>query len=298
VKILITGANGQVGWELARTTSVLGNVIACDRSSLDLARPETIYATLDRLRPQVIFNAAAYTAVDKAEDEEALATRVNGDALREIARWARGANSLVVHYSTDYVFDGTQPRPYVETDDVSPINAYGRSKLAGEQNLAAEGGDWLVFRTTWVYGSRGNNFLLTMLRLASERETLRVVSDQCGAPTSSRVIAELSAQVLVRAMEERAAGRFQSSLFHMTAAGRTSWHGFASAIVEHARTRLVGGQIKTLQVEPIPSSEYPLPANRPSNSSLDCSKFDSRFGLHRPDWHDSMLQVLDDVLGH
>ncbi|CAG4901030.1 dTDP-4-dehydrorhamnose reductase [Paraburkholderia saeva] len=297
MNILITGANGQVGWELARATSVLGNVVACDRSGLDLTRPETIRATLDRFRPEVVFNAAAYTAVDKAEDEEALATRVNGDALGEIARWARGANSLVVHYSTDYVFDGTQPRPYAESDDVSPINAYGRSKLAGERILAAEHVDWLTFRTTWVYGSRGKNFLLTMLKLASERETLRVVNDQFGAPTSSRLIAELSAHALVRAMAERASGNFQSGLFHMTAAGRTSWHGFASAIIHNARSRLTGGQIKATQVDPIPSSEYPLPAKRPGNSSLDCSKFDSRFGLHRPDWHDSMLQTLDDALG-
>jgi dTDP-4-dehydrorhamnose reductase len=235
MKILVTGATGQVGWEAARSVSVLGHSVACDRSALDLSRPETLKSALNKIRPEVIVNAAAYTAVDRAEEEEELANRINGEAVGEIGRWARDHNALVIHYSTDYVFDGTAERGYTELDATCPLNAYGRSKLLGEQGLASSGCDYLTFRTTWVYASRGKNFLLTMLRLASERETLRVVADQFGAPTSARMIADLTAHVIAKAAVERQAGTFESGLYNLTAEGRTSWHGFARSIIDAAR---------------------------------------------------------------
>jgi dTDP-4-dehydrorhamnose reductase len=296
MKLVVTGANGQVGWELARSTSVLGDVTACDRVALDLSRPDTLSAALDKLRPDVIVNAAAYTAVDRAEQEEELANRINGEAVAQIARWARRENALVIHYSTDYVFDGTSSRAYRESDAVCPLNSYGRSKLLGEQAMAAEGGDFLIFRTTWVYGARGKNFMLTMLRLACEREELRVVADQFGAPTSSRVIADLTAHVIAQALQERVAGDFKSGIYNMTAAGRTNWHEFATAIISTARDLTGDDRIKTKTIEPIPADAYPVPAKRPTNSSLDGTAFDRRFRLFRPDWRVSMVQALRDAL--
>jgi dTDP-4-dehydrorhamnose reductase len=296
MKILVTGATGQVGWEAARSVSVLGHSVACDRSALDLSRPETLKSALNKIRPEVIVNAAAYTAVDRAEEEEELANRINGEAVGEIGRWARDHNALVIHYSTDYVFDGTAERGYTELDATCPLNAYGRSKLLGEQGLASSGCDYLTFRTTWVYASRGKNFLLTMLRLASERETLRVVADQFGAPTSARMIADLTAHVIAKAAVERQAGTFESGLYNLTAEGRTSWHGFARSIIDAARELTGDGRIKTTGIEPIPATAYPTPATRPANSSLDGSAFDRRFGLNRPQWEVSMVQVLQDAL--
>ncbi|MCE4540907.1 MULTISPECIES: dTDP-4-dehydrorhamnose reductase [unclassified Caballeronia] len=296
MRILVTGANGQVGWEVARSASVLGEVIACDRARLDLSQPHTLQAALDEIRPDVIVNAAAYTAVDRAEQEEALANVINGEAVSALARWARNANALLIHYSTDYVFDGTSELPYVESAPTCPLNAYGRSKLLGEEALAAEGGDYLCFRTTWVYGARGKNFMLTMLRLAQEREALRVVADQFGAPTSARLIADLTAHVVAGAMRERAQGAFASGLYNLTASGRTSWHEFASSIIETARNLTSEGTIKTTSIEAIPADAYPVPAKRPANSSLDGAAFDARFRLHRPDWRVSMVQAIRDAL--
>jgi dTDP-4-dehydrorhamnose reductase len=296
MKILVTGATGQVGWEAARSVSVVGHSVACDRSVLDLSRVETLGPALDKIRPEVIVNAAAYTAVDRAEEEAELANRINGEAVGEIGRWAHNHRALVIHYSTDYVFDGTADHAYTEQDVSCPLNAYGRSKLLGEQALAASGCDYLTFRTTWVYGARGKNFLLTMLRLASERETLRVVADQFGAPTSARMIADLTAHVIAKAAAERQAGTFESGLYNLTAEGRTSWHEFAKSIIDAAREMTDDGRIKTTSVEPIPAAAYPTPAARPANSSLDGSAFDRRFGLNRPHWQASMMQVLQDAL--
>jgi dTDP-4-dehydrorhamnose reductase len=296
MKILVTGAAGQVGWEVARSVSVLGDSIACDRSELDLSRPETLGPAIDKVRPDVIVNAAAYTAVDRAEEEEKLANRINGEAVGEIGCCARKHGALVIHYSTDYVFDGTAEHFYTERDATCPLNAYGRSKLLGEQALASSGCDYLTFRTTWVYASRGKNFLLTMLKLASERETLRVVADQFGAPTSARMIADLTAHVIAKATAERQAGTFASGLYNLTAGGRTSWHGFAKSIVDAARGLTSDGHIKTTSIEPISAADYPTPATRPANSSLDGSAFDRRFGLNRPQWRVSMMHVLQDAL--
>ncbi|MGX5875463.1 dTDP-4-dehydrorhamnose reductase, partial [Burkholderia gladioli] len=297
VKILLTGRNGQVGWELRRALAPLGEVVACDRQMADLASPETLAPLVASVRPDLIVNAAAYTAVDRAEDEEALALRVNGESVGVLAEAARKAGALLVHYSTDYVFDGTASAPYTESDPSSPVNAYGRTKLAGEQAIKAAGGDWLTFRTTWVYGVRGRNFLHTMLRLAGERETMRVVADQIGTPTSARMIAELTAHALSQAMRERAEGRFESGLFHMTAADQTSWHGFASAIVEAARATR-GAAVKVQTIEAIGSDAYPTPARRPAWSVLDNSRFDQRFGLTRLDWRRALSLVMDDLAQH
>jgi dTDP-4-dehydrorhamnose reductase len=297
VKILVTGANGQLGWELSRCLQPLGEVIALDRRGADLAQPETLPAVVAAIGPDVIVNAAAYTAVDRAETEEDLATRINGTAVGVLARAARARGALFLHYSTDYVFPGDKSGTYLEDDVTSPLNAYGRSKRAGEEALLDLGGDWLTLRTTWVYAARGGNFLRTMLRLAQEREVLRVVADQVGAPTTARWLAETSAFVVDRALDERRAGTFRSGIYHCSAAGQASWFEFAEAIIAGARKRLDPEAIRTVRIEPIGSSEYPLPARRPHNSLLDMTRFVERFALHRTDWHESLELVLDEALG-
>lgn len=296
MRILLTGRNGQVGWELRRALAPLGEVVAFGRSEADMSRPETLGPLVASVQPHVIVNAAAYTAVDNAEKEMALAQRVNGEAVGALAEAARKQNALMLHYSTDYVFDGLSSTPYRERDEVAPNNVYGRTKLAGEQAIEAAGGDWLTLRTTWVYGVRGRNFLRTMLRLGCDRETLRVVADQTGTPTSARMIADLTAQVVAKAQRERAYGEFASGLFHMTAGGQTTWHGFASAIIAAAREagRL---PIKATSVEPIRSDEFPTPAARPHFSVLDNTRFDERFLLHRMDWREALSLAMEDLQG-
>jgi dTDP-4-dehydrorhamnose reductase len=232
----------------------------------------------------VIVNAAAYTAVDNAEKEEALATRINGEAPGVLAEEARRLGALLIHYSTDYVFDGGKPSPYLETDPPNPMGAYGRSKLAGERAIAAAGGDWLTLRTSWVYAARGKNFLRTILRLAAEREELRVVADQFGAPTWARLIAESTAQIVAAALRERATGTFASGIYHLTAAGETSWHGFASIIVDQARKVSLQPAPKVQRIVPITTEEYPLPAPRPRNSRMSLDGLERRFGLALPAW--------------
>lgn len=295
MRILVTGRNGQVGWELARTLSALGEVIACDRERADLSQPQTLKAVVEASRPDVLVNAAAYTAVDKAEEDHTSADTVNAQAVGVLAEAARSAGALFVHYSTEYVFDGAKASPYVESDAVNPLNVYGRTKLDGERAVRAAGGDWLVFRTSWVYGARGRNFLRTMLRLAGQRETLSVVSDQIGAPTSARAIAQWTAHAVRQAIAERASGTFESGLFHLTANGQTSWHGFATRIIEAAREALGDEAILTRRIEPIATSQYPTPARRPANSLLDNAAFERRFGLWRQPWDGALESVLEDV---
>jgi dTDP-4-dehydrorhamnose reductase len=295
LKILVTGSNGQVGWELTRSLAVLGDVTACDRSTANLEAPETLAALVSTIRPDVIVNAAAYTAVDQAEKEEALAYRVNAESVGALAQAARDCGALFVHYSTDYVFDGTKSTPYVEGDAPCPANAYGRTKLAGEQAISTAGGDAIVLRTSWVYAARGKNFMKTILRLAAERDSLRIVDDQFGAPTSASVIADLTAHVVRQAQAERKAGTFDSGIFHMTASGATSWHGFARAILDTARAVAPAMNFKAQTIEPIPASAYPLPAPRPANSILDNGAFDRRFGLRRPDWQSSLSLVMREL---
>lgn len=295
MRILVTGGNGQVGWELTRTLSALGEVVSCDRERADLSMPQTLKALVAGVAPDVLVNAAAYTAVDKAEEDTTSAALVNAQAVGVLAEAARNAGALFVHYSTDYVFDGAKSGPYVESDPVNPLSAYGRTKLDGERAVAAAGGDWLVFRTSWVYGPRGRNFLRTMLRLAAQREQLSVVSDQIGAPTSARAIAQWTAHAVRQSLAERASGTFASGLFHLTASGSTSWHGFATQIVDAARRALGDDAILARRVEPIPASRYPTPARRPANSLLDNTAFERRFGLWRQPWDAAMQDVLDDV---
>ncbi|AJY06261.1 dTDP-4-dehydrorhamnose reductase [Burkholderia sp. SIMBA_043] len=294
MKILISGCDGQVGWELQRSMSVLGEVFALNRQQLDLASSGAAATAVTRIGPDVIVNAAAYTAVDKAESEVDVAMQINGAAVGELARTARDINALLIHYSTDYVFDGTKKTAYTEVDAAAPLNAYGRSKLAGEQAILHEGGDWLTLRTTWVYGSRGKNFLRTILRLAAEREELSIVGDQQGAPTSARMIADATAHIVSQAMRERRSAAFESGLFNLTAAGATTWHGFAQAIIEAARLHSPS-EIVTKRILSIATSEYPTPARRPLNSLLDNSKLMKRFDLHQLDWRDALNNVLGDL---
>ena len=279
MKILLTGRNGQVGYELERALAPLGEVIALDRARLDLSDATAIQRVVRDARPEVIVNAAAYTAVDRAESELALAGAINGVAPGIFAEDARRCGALLVHYSTDYVFDGEKKAPYVEDDAASPINAYGKTKLEGERAIQGSGCRHLILRTSWVYGPRGHNFLRTVLRLARERSELRMVDDQIGAPTSSAAIALATIEMLGRAGPE--------GLFHMTASGETSWRGFAEAIVarNHLQVRVVG----------IPSQDYPTPARRPRNSRLDNSKLKSAYGLTLGSWEHQLDEVVAQV---
>lgn len=288
-RILVTGSSGQVGWELRRSLSSLGEVLAPGRAELDLAKPETIAAYLRLHRPDIVVNPAAYTAVDKAESEVALADIVNGDSVAELARLSAELGALLVHYSTDYVFDGSKPTAYQVEDVTNPVSAYGRSKLNGEQAIQSAGCRHLIIRTSWVYGRRGKNFLLTMLKLARERDSLRVVADQFGAPTASRLIADTTAQLLARMPLGSAP---PASLLHLTGAGRTSWHGFASAIVEQGAAL---GLCKPVPVLPITTADYPTPATRPVNSSLGLTALEQAYGLQLPDWQHTLQLTLQDL---
>ncbi|GAB1393603.1 dTDP-4-dehydrorhamnose reductase [Rhodocyclaceae bacterium] len=282
-RILLTGIHGQVGWELQRTLQPLGEVIALDRSQLDLARPEQIRSVVRSINPAIIVNPAAYTAVDKAESEPELAQAINGIALGILAEEAKHLDALLVHYSTDYVFDGEKTLPYVESDAPHPIGSYGRTKLAGEQAITASGCRHLIFRTCWVYGRHGHNFMRTMLRLAAERDELCVVDDQHGAPTWSRMIAETTALALARHTG-------QAGIYHLAAAGECTWHGFAEAIINEANT--LGILTKCPPVRRITSADFPTPTRRPTSSRLDCARLAKDFGLQLPDWQAQLKSCL------
>ncbi|MBZ0096880.1 MAG: dTDP-4-dehydrorhamnose reductase [Sulfuricella sp.] len=288
MKILLTGKNGQVGWELQRTLATLGEVVAFDREGMDLANPDSILIAIRAVRPDLIVNAAAYTAVDKAESEHELAMAINGIAPGIMAEEAKRLGAAMIHYSTDYVFDGTKTSPYTEEDTPNPLSVYGKTKLAGEQAIQAAGISHLIFRTSWVYGARGRNFLLTILRLAKERDELRIVVDQIGAPTWSRMIAEATAQILAQAYSPMSHHPLLiaevSGIYNLTAAGRTSWFGFTQAILENA-------QMGT-QVIPIPTSDYPLPAPRPLFSLLSSDKLSKTFGMKLPPWEDALALCM------
>ena len=291
MRLLVFGANGQIGWELARSLMPIGELTALDRAGCDLARPDTIPAVIRNARPDVVVNAAAYTAVDRAEADELLALRVNATAVATMASEARATGALLVHYSTEFVFDGAKPDPYVEDDPPAPLNAYGRSKLAGELAVRDAGGDHLILRTTWVHAARGDNFLKTILRLARERDELRIVADQIGAPTWAHDIANATADVIAQAQNERRDGQFRSDTLHMTAAGATSWHGFAEAILDRA-----GDLVPTRPpVRAIATEEFPTPARRPKNSRLRCDRLRERFGIALPDWAAALGACLADL---
>ncbi|MCX7155318.1 MAG: dTDP-4-dehydrorhamnose reductase [Rhodocyclales bacterium] len=290
MKILLTGAAGQLGRELKRSLACLGELVACDRSQLDLAQPDALRTAVRAIAPTVVVNAAAYTQVDKAEAEPAVAEAINAVAPGILAEEARRLGALLIHYSTDYVFDGTKPTPYTEDDTPEPLAVYGRSKHAGEQAIAAAGGRHLIFRTSWVYGLHGANFMKTMLRLGREwdelRAPLRVVGDQVGAPTWTRHLADVTALIVARK-------EVPDGLYHLAAAGETSWHGYAEAIF--AAAQAAGLLDKSPMVHRITSADYPLPAPRPANSRLDCSCFRRDFGLALPDWHTGLIDCLADA---
>jgi len=289
--ILLTGASGQVGWELQRTLSTLGRVVAPTHAEFDLARPETLAGALRAIKPDLIVNPAAYTAVDKAETEQELAYAVNAEAPLALAKEAAKRGITLVHYSTDYVFDGTQFGDYAEYDAPRPLGVYGASKQAGEELVQASGADHLIFRTSWVYGLRGKNFLLTMQRLARERDKLAVVADQFGAPTWARSIAEASAQALALWLSPGATAddrQRMSGVYHMSCGGRVSWHGFAEAILQDMQNR--GEKIPELKA--ITTTEYPTPAKRPANSVLSNEKLQQAFGIRMPDWQHALALCL------
>jgi len=295
MKILLTGVTGQVGSELQRTLMTVGEVIPVGRSfnhadlQMDLALPDTICRTIREVRPDLIVNPAAYTAVDKAESEPELAMAINGIAPGVMAEEAKRLGAAIVHYSTDYVFDGTNQIPYTEEQRPNPQNIYGKTKLVGEQAIQSVGVPHLIFRTSWVYGLRGKNFLLTMLKLAREREEIRVVDDQIGAPTWSRTIAETTTQILSQAPQNISSFlTSQGGLYHLTATKQTSWHGFAKAIFERDPQR---NEQKLKRLLAISSEQYPTPAKRPAYSLLDSHKLSHTFGLTLPEW-ESCLELV------
>lgn len=295
-RILVLGGDGQVAWELRRALASLGEVVAVGRRSapyrVDFIQPESITALVEAVRPDWIVNAAAYTAVDQAEREPEAAMAVNAVAPGLLAEAAGRVGAQLVHYSTDYVFDGTATDPYREDDAPNPLGAYGRSKLDGEEAIAKAGCDWLVLRTAWAYGTRGHNFMRTMRRLAREREELRVVADQVGAPTWSRHVAEATAQVLAQLGDDRAAWHRACGVYHLTSAGQTTWHAFASAIVEHQRHHEA---IPCRRVTAIATADYPAAAQRPAWSVLDNGKLAATFGVRLPDWRVALAQVQEEL---
>jgi dTDP-4-dehydrorhamnose reductase len=304
-KILLTGKNGQLGADLQHVLPQLGDVVATDRQELDLARPDEIRRVIREVHPALIVNAAAYTAVDQAERHEAVARAVNTDAPAVIADEAKSIGATLIHYSTDYVFDGSKNLPYDEHDQPNPINVYGMTKLAGEQRIRNSGVDHLIFRTAWVYSTRGGNFLLTILRLATQREELRIVRDQVGAPTWSREIAGATLKALEQTCNETdriAAWSERSGTYHMTAGGETNWYEFTQAILQEAaqapdsamwvRAATNGKELLVRRVVPITTAEYPTPARRPAYSVLSNSKFNRVFGIQLPDWRKQLKQVF------
>ncbi|MFM8864514.1 MAG: dTDP-4-dehydrorhamnose reductase [Limnohabitans sp.] len=295
MKILLLGKNGQVGWELQRSLSVLGELVALDRHSDpcgDLSQPDRLAETVRALRPGVIVNAAAHTAVDKAESEADLARTLNATAPAALAQAAAETGAWLVHYSTDYVFDGSGTRPWQEGDATGPLGVYGQTKLEGEQAIAASGCRHLVFRTSWVYAARGGNFAKTMLRLAQERERLTVIDDQRGAPTGADLIADVTAHAIRTVVQKP---EF-SGLYHLVAGGETSWHGYASHAIARARALRPELAWQVGEIAPVPTSAFPTPAKRPLNSRLDTRKLQQAFGLTLPHWQQGVDRLLAEIL--
>ncbi|MFA5983895.1 MAG: dTDP-4-dehydrorhamnose reductase [Methylococcaceae bacterium] len=294
MKILVTGSQGQVGWELARALLPFGDIIAADRDFMDLSNLAVLRQTLQQIKPDIIVNAAAYTAVDKAESDQDAAFVLNTKVPEIMAEEAAKNRTLLIHYSTDYVFDGSKATAYNEADSTNPINVYGQSKLAGEQAIQSTDADYLIFRTSWVYGLRGQNFVNTILRLAAEREELNIVADQIGAPTWARLIAETTSLVLKQVLQEQIQGSFSSGIYNLTATGSTSWHAFAQAIVELARQQ--GADLKVQQINPIPTEAYPVPANRPKNSHMSTALLEQRFNLLMPAWETALKLCMQGLV--
>ena len=309
-RILLIGKNGQVGHDLQRLLPAYGELTAVDRQQLDLAAPDAIRRGVQEIRPQIIINAAAYTAVDQAEKDELAARAINAIAPGILAEQAKQVGAALIHYSTDYVFDGTKTTPYEEDDAPNPLGAYGRTKLEGEQAIRDSGVAHLIFRTAWVYSTRGKNFLLTILRLATQREELRIVNDQIGAPTLSHELAEATAKVLSQLLAMKNASMDESlaglgGTYHMTAGGATNWYEFATTILDDASasiqgkkpawllTALNGAPLVTRRVVPITTAEYPTPARRPPYSVLSNERLEKTFGIRLPDWNTQLRRVFE-----
>jgi dTDP-4-dehydrorhamnose reductase len=296
VKILLLGKNGQVGWELQRSLAPLGEVIALDSHSQehcgDFTNLQGLAETLRNVAPDIIVNAAAHTAVDKAESEHELARTINALAPAALAQEAKRNNAWLIHYSTDYVFDGSGDKPWLETDATGPLNVYGATKLQGEQLIQQSGCTHLIFRTSWVYGARGGNFAKTMLRLAQERDSLSVINDQIGAPTGADLLADITAHV-IRAVQFK---HDLSGLYHLVASGETSWHGYASFVIEHARRAGLTLKVSPDAIKPVPTSAFPTPAKRPLNSRLNTTKLQDAFGLQLPHWQTGVTRMLTEIL--
>lgn len=297
MRILLLGGNGQVGYELRRSLAPLGELVVTTRSgaidgedceALDLYAPGALAPLVERIAPDLVVNASAHTAVDRAEDEPELAFRANAEAPAELARLCAATGATLVHFSTDYVFDGTATRPYRESDPTAPLGVYGASKLAGEQAIQASGTKHLILRTAWVYSTRGNNFLRTMLRLGAERDELRVVADQRGTPTPAWLIADVTATILRQGMRE-------SGIRHVVAAGETTWHGFAEALLEEAQVQ--GLIARRPVVVPIATADYPTRARRPAYSVLDTSRVRNEYGLSLPRWEQALADTIGKVQG-
>ena len=296
MNILLLGKSGQVGWELQRSLAVLGRVTALDHDSTehcgDFANPEGVRETVRALRPDVIVNAAAHTAVDKAESEPEIARLLNATTPGVLAEEAARLGAWLVHYSTDYVFDGSGTRPWVETDAPAPLSVYGATKLEGEQHIQQTGCRHLILRTSWVYAARGGNFAKTMLRLGSERERLTVIDDQWGAPTGADLLADVTAHA-VRHLQSRPG---DSGLYHCVASGETNWHSYAKYVLEHARQAQPAIELKATEVAPVPTSAFPTPARRPHNSRLDTTRLQTTFGLVLPPWQQGVARMLTEIL--
>ncbi|HOX67833.1 MAG TPA: dTDP-4-dehydrorhamnose reductase [Burkholderiaceae bacterium] len=298
MKILLLGKGGQVGWELQRSLSLLGEVVACDFDSAgdlkaDFSEPESLAPLVQRVRPDAIVNAAAHTAVDKAESEPDLARRINATGPAVLAREAAALGAILVHYSTDYVFDGSGSQPRTEDAPTAPLSVYGRTKLEAEERIRASGCRHLILRTSWVYAARGGNFARTMLRLAAERDALNVIADQVGAPTGADLLADMTALALPRLRADASLG----GTYHCAAAGETSWHGYAQFVIEWARARGQAIQVAPDKIAAIPTSAYPTPAQRPLNSRLGTRKLQSAFGVTLPHWQQGVQRMLTEVLG-
>lgn len=295
MKILLLGRDGQVGWELERALAPLGTLVALGRApagtlGADLSDLDALARTIRETAPDVIVNAAAYTAVDDAEDEPERARRINAEAPEVLAREAAALRAVLVHYSTDYVFDGSGEAAWRETDTPAPLNTYGATKLAGEEAIRASDAAHLILRTSWVYSTRRRNFIRSMLRLAAQREKLQLVHDQIGAPTGAELIADVTAHALRHA----ASGAAQSGTYHLAAAGETSWHAYATFVIERARE--LGATLEVREIEPIPSAGFPTRAARPANSRLDCAALEAAFGLSLPDWRTGVARTVSELV--
>ncbi|MFT5352002.1 MAG: dTDP-4-dehydrorhamnose reductase, partial [Gammaproteobacteria bacterium] len=282
--------------ELYRSLLPLGDIFAVNRNQFDMANADSFRSVIREIRPDVIVNAAAYTMVDQAETEEALAVAINGVAPGILAEEAERVKALLIHYGTDYVFNGEKLEPYTEDDVTGPLNVYGRSKLQGELAIRSIGCDYLILRTSWVYSARGGNFVKTMLRLFKEREELKIVVDQIGSPTWARLIADTSAQILMQIIQMRKADSYESTSYHLTSVGNTSWYNFANEILRYTRQYKPEEYNKISVIHPVASAEYPQIATRPANSCMSTEKLESRFAIQLPDWKQCLHLCLDEIL--